>query len=110
MPPPFANVQFAEVFPRVDPLAALAGLPGAFALRSSLTDAGAPRQQGRWTFFGAGPFARFRGGDSAVAQAAFRMAAAASGRSEFADEIGIPFTGGAVGYWAYDYGRRLERL
>src|SRR5256885_1428442 len=97
MPPPFANVQFAEVFPRVDPLAALAGLPGAFALRSSLTDAGAPRRQGRWTFFGAEPFACFRGGDSAVAQAAFRMAAAASGRSAFAAEIGIPVTGGAVG-------------
>jgi para-aminobenzoate synthetase component 1 len=30
--------------------------------------------------------------------------------SEEARAAGVPFAGGAVGYWAYDFGRRLERL
>jgi len=103
-------VLVAEVFPRADPLLALAGLPGAFALRSSLPDAGAPARRARWSYFGADPFASFRGDDPATAMAVFREVAASAGSDETAQALGVPFTGGAVGYWAYDYGRRLERL
>src|SRR5262249_17676465 len=99
-----------EVFPAGDPLAALAALPGAFALRSSLPDRGAPVRRARWSYFGAEPFAVFRGTDPAVAVAAFRVLAPSAGPPEAAHELGVPFAGGAVGYWAYDYGRRLERL
>lgn len=115
----------AEVFPACDPLRALADLPGAFALRSSLLDASlpdaslpdasplgtsAPQRPSRWSFFGAEPFAQFRGGDSPVAIETFRTAAAETTVNELARALGVPFSGGAVGYWAYDYGRRLERL
>src|SRR5512134_2989785 len=99
-----------EAFPAGDPLAALAALPGAFALRSSLPDRGAAFRQSRWTLFGADPFAAFRGGEPAPARERFRALAAGTATSEAARELGVPFTGGAVGYWSYDYGRRLERL
>src|SRR5256885_5865096 len=99
-----------EVFPATDPLRSLAGLPGAFALRSSLPDAGPATRRARWTLFGADPFASFRDGDTPVAMDAFRAAAAGACAGEAASELGVPFAGGAVGYWAYDYGRRLERL
>src|SRR5262252_1956342 len=100
----------AEVSPARDPLAALAGLPGAFALRSSLPDRGAVSRRARWSYFGAEPFAEFRGGDTAAALATYRTLAANAGPPELARELGVPFAGGIVGYWAYDYGRRLERL
>src|SRR5262245_63088386 len=41
--PPLA----VEVFPQADPLERLAALPGAFALRSSLPDPGAPARRAR---------------------------------------------------------------
>ena len=97
-----------EVSPGVDPLEALAGLPGAFALRSSLPDAGSNERRARWSFFGAEPFATFR--EPAAAVAAWRESAAGEHGHDLARALGVPFTGGAVGYWAYDYGRRLERL
>jgi para-aminobenzoate synthetase component 1 len=100
----------AEVFPAADPLRALSGLPGAFALRSSLPDPGAPVRRARWSFFGADPFASFRGGDVAAPQKRLSELAAGVPPSELARSLGVPFTGGAVGYFAYDYGRRLERL
>jgi para-aminobenzoate synthetase component 1 len=99
-----------EVFPPGDPLRALAGLPCAFVLRSSLTDSATTPRRARWTLFGADPFASFRAGDTPVAFDTFRVAAARARDAECAREIGAPFMGGAVGYWAYDYGRRLERL
>src|SRR5260221_10224345 len=99
-----------DVFPATQPLRTLADLPGAFALRSSLPDPGAAERRARWTLFGADPFASFRGGDTPVVMDAFRAAAAGACASERAHELGVPFAGGAVGYWAYDYGRRLERL
>src|SRR5262252_11114764 len=68
----------AEVLPAADPLAALAELPGAFALRSSLPDRGAVARRARWSFFGADPFAVFRGGDTDVAIAAYRTLAASA--------------------------------
>ncbi len=93
------------------PLRALAGLPCPFLLQSSLPDAGAagPRRA-RWSVFGADPFAVFRGGDHAQAIAAFRRFAEHAPRGDMPRVTGAPFTGGAVGYWAYDYGRRLETL
>jgi para-aminobenzoate synthetase component 1 len=99
-----------EVFPTADPLRSLADLPGAFALRSSLPDPGAMRRHARWTLFGADPFASYRAGDPMDAMDAFRAAASSAPANDRARELGVPFAGGAVGYWAYDYGRRLERL
>ncbi|HET7225889.1 MAG TPA: anthranilate synthase component I family protein, partial [Candidatus Eisenbacteria bacterium] len=94
----------ARPLPLEHPLAALdalAGLPGAFLFHSSLPGRGA-----RWSLFGADPFATFRGGDWARAVALTRGFAA---RVEPAGEA-PPFTGGLAGYWAYDFGRRFERL
>ncbi|MFM7232138.1 MAG: aminodeoxychorismate synthase component I [bacterium] len=98
----------AEVRLSSDPFAALASLADAFVLRSSLPDAQGERA--RWTLFGAEPFASTRGGDAHAAIAAFRRTAADAGPNDEVRALGIPFAGGAVGYWAYDYGRRLERL
>jgi para-aminobenzoate synthetase component 1 len=103
------SVLAAEVSPSADPLPLLAGLPGAFALRSSLPDAESPLRRARWSFFGAEPFASFRG-DPAAALAAWSEHARVEDAPDLARSLGVPFTGGAVGYWAYDYGRRLERL
>ncbi len=87
------------------PLRALARLPHGFLLHSAM---GGTRS--RWSFFGADPFAVFRGGDHVEAIAAFRrMAESAPLLTGEAAQL-APFTGGAVGYWAYDYGRRLERV
>lgn len=102
-----------EVFPAGDPFEALADLPGAFVLRSSLPGhdailSDARTESSRWTLFGAAPFASFRGGDTPVAYDTFRAAAAAAGDGAVARALGVPFWGGAVGYWAYDFGRRLE--
>src|SRR5690348_653863 len=93
------------------PLRALARLSHPFLLHSAAPDPdpSGPRRA-RWSFFGADPFAVFRGGDHATAIEAFRGFAARSPRNDATGTTGAPFTGGAVGYWAYDYGRRLERL
>mgnify|MGYP001371783626 CR=1 FL=1 len=99
-----------EVFPADDPLRLLAVLPQAFVLRSSLPDAGPRPRRARWTLFGADPFASFRAGDVAAAMETFRTVASSAPATDTARELGVPFAGGAVGYWAYDYGRRLERL
>ena len=94
------------------PLRALAGLPHTFVLQSALPDAaaGGGGQRARWTFFGADPFAVFRGGEAGDAIALWRRLAEGTPRGAPAGATGAPFVGGAVGYWAYDYGRRLERL
>ena len=81
---------------------ALAGLPYPFLLHSS-----APGGRARWSFFGADPFAVFGAADYDAAREMWRglrRPRPATGPP------GIPFTGGIVGYWAYDFGRRLERL
>lgn len=93
-----------------DPLAALRafeGLPHAFLLEASV-----PGTNKRWSLFGADPFAVHRGGDWDVALGAWRSVARAAGATAGADENAPlpPFTGGAVGYWSYDFGRRFERL
>ncbi len=105
-----SSVLAVEVFPAADPLRALAGLPGAFALRSSLPNPGAIPRRARWTLFGADPFASLRAGDTPAVREAFRTAALAAPSNATAWELGVPFAGGVVGYWAYDFGRRLERL
>ena len=105
-----------EVTPYADPLTLLGDLPGAFALRSSLPDTGSPVRRARWSFFGADPFATWttRAGagaaDPAAAIAGWRAFSAGEHETDLARALGVPFSGGAVGYWAYDYGRRLERL
>lgn len=57
---------------------------------------------GEWSFFGSDPF-QIISGDLAE----LREAMQAHSRSSHPQ---IPFTGGAVGYLSYDYGRRLEAL
>jgi para-aminobenzoate synthetase component 1 len=90
-----------------DPSAALhaiAHLPYPFLLQSSLED-----ERSRWSFFGADPFAAQRGGDERAMVERFRALAAREREEERRPGV-VPFTGGAVGYWAYDFGRRLERI
>ncbi len=92
------------------PLRQLAGLAHPFLLHSSLPDgAESPVRRARWTFFGAEPFAVLRAGDHAAAMRTFRHFAEVAPQTGAELATGAPFTGGAVGYWAYDYGRRLER-
>ena len=87
-----------------DPLAAarsLDSLPYPFLLHSAMRDARA-----RWSFFGADPFAVVAGdddGDAARMWRRFACEVETTGESP-------PFIGGIVGYWGYDFGRRLERL
>ena len=57
---------------------------------------------GEWTFFGAAPRVEVGGSLAAVSEA---LEPCCRPRHP-----SIPFTGGAVGYIAYDYGRRLEQL
>lgn len=85
-------------------LAALRARPHAFLLQSSLPD-----RRTRWSFAGADPFAVYAGDEHTRARDAWRaLSRIAPSASD--DAPGVPFTGGAVGYWAYDFGRRLERL
>lgn len=94
------------------PLRALTRLRHPFLLHSSMPDdADAATRRARWSFFGADPFAVFRGGDHGDAIEAFRrFAASAPVPDEAVIGTHAPFWGGGVGYWAYDYGRRLERI
>ena len=106
-----------EVTASADPLELLAELPGAFALRSSLQGPGvAPARRARWSYFGAEPFATWRASagpgsaEPAAAMTAWRGLSCGDHAHEMARALGVPFTGGAVGYWSYDYARRLERV
>ena len=96
-----------QSIPPGEPLAraaAVADLPYPFLLHSS-----APGGRARWSFFGADPFAVFGPADYDRARQAWRTFAGP--RADGTPELeSIPFAGGAVGYWAYDFGRRLERL
>ena len=93
------------------PLRALAGLPYPFMFHSALPDArpDGPRRA-RWSFFGADPFAVFRGGDHLAAIETWRRIAERAPNAAGQTSNGAPFTGGAVGYWSYDYARRLETV
>ncbi|MCC6649820.1 MAG: aminodeoxychorismate synthase, component I, partial [Candidatus Eisenbacteria bacterium] len=95
----------------LSPLRQLVGLPHPFLLHSSLPDgAESAARRARWSFFGADPFAVLRGGDHESAIRTFRRFSEAAPQAGAEHLSGAPFTGGAVGYWAYDYGRRLEKL
>jgi len=85
-------------------LRALARLPYPFLLHTALEDA-----RSGWSFFGADPFAAFRGQRYEEAVATWRRIASRT-RARAAPDPAAPFTGGMVGYWAYDFGRRLERI
>jgi para-aminobenzoate synthetase component 1 len=100
----FPLVQAVAVTDPLHALRALSGLPYPFLLHSSAADARA-----RWSFFGAEPFAVFRGDDVATGRAMWRRIASQVMEADPSPTV-VPFTGGAVGYWAYDYGRRLERV
>ncbi|MEM6499901.1 MAG: hypothetical protein AAF709_24730, partial [Pseudomonadota bacterium] len=60
---------------------------------------------GDWSFFGAEPFRVFSGGS--LSDLRLEMSEM---KGDFGGPTEIPFTGGAVGYLAYDYGRRLEQM
>jgi para-aminobenzoate synthetase component 1 len=102
--PAFRPIDVADPARALD---ALAGLPYPFLLHSSLRE-----RRGRWSFFGADPFEVHRGGEWDVAHDSFRAAArrARGARAGTGEPVHVPFTGGAVGYWSYDFGRRFERL
>jgi para-aminobenzoate synthetase component 1 len=70
-----------------------------FVLESSQSNDGL----GEWSFFGAEPIAVVAGGSLAELREALRPFHAP-------EQSEIPFVGGAVGYLAYDYGRRIERM
>jgi len=94
------RIQAAEIADPLNAARALAHLPYPFLLHSSMRDARA-----RWSFFGADPFAVVAAEDDREALRMWRG---------FAAEVRMPaeappFGGGIVGYWAYDFGRRLER-
>ncbi len=97
-------VETLELADPLPTLRTLAALPHPFLLHSGLHDARA-----QWSFFGADPFAVFRGDEYDQAVAMWRRCSAAE-RANDPPPTAVPFTGGAVGYWAYDFGRRLERL
>jgi para-aminobenzoate synthetase component 1 len=73
-----------------------------------LLDFDSPGAGARWSFFGADPFAVYRGHRYEEAAAAWRRIARRFPAG--AECYASPFTGGMVGYWAYDFGRRLERI
>jgi para-aminobenzoate synthetase component 1 len=78
-------------------VARFAAAPLPFVLDSAQRNDGL----GEWSFFGAEPYARVAGSLADLREAMRGYTAAGAE---------IPFTGGAVGYIAYDYGRRLEQL
>ena len=84
-------------------LRALAGWPHAFLFRSTSRD----NPSERW-YFGADPFATFGPDryDEAITLWRRNLAPEPGGRQAGR----APFTGGLVGAWSYDFGRRLERL
>ena len=99
----FPLVRAIECFDPLDLLPALARLRHPFLLHSSLND-----DAGRWSFFGAEPFEFYEGAGYDTGVARWR-ALSERMRTENHDATAIPFTGGAVGWWSYDFGRRLER-
>jgi para-aminobenzoate synthetase component 1 len=102
--PPLPLVRSIALEDPLDALAGLAGRPYPFLFHSALED-----DRARWSFFGADPFALHRGGDWEAAVLAWRRLAERTRREDGPPPL-VPFTGGAAGYWSYDFGRRFERL
>ncbi|WJN57434.1 aminodeoxychorismate synthase component I [Pseudomonas sp. SO81] len=97
---------------RADPAAYFALVrhaPGAVLL-----DAGRPQaQRGRFDLLSAWPLEQFAAQADEPGQAFFqrlRDGLARLGRAEAPEGNELPFTGGLIGYLAYDFGRRLEQL
>ncbi|WP_137973039.1 aminodeoxychorismate synthase component I [Pseudomonas sp. F(2018)] len=97
---------------RADPAAYFALVrhaPGAVLL-----DAGRPQaQRGRFDLLSAWPLEQFAPQPDDSGQAFFqrlRDGLARLGRAEAPEGSELPFTGGLIGYLAYDFGRRLEQL
>ena len=103
--------------PPEERFAALCERPGAFFLDSALPAGGL----GRYSFIGFDPFLVMRAGDGVI------RLERADGEEDFRGEIfselgkllekyrctslpGIPFPGGAVGYFSYEAGAQLERV
>ena len=102
-----SELPLLEAVEIADPLAAvraLSHLPYPFLLHSSMPD-----ERARWSYFGADPFAVFAGEDYVNAQSLWRTLSRRVIGSD-PPPTSVPFTGGVVGYWAYDFARRLERL
>lgn len=97
-------LQGIEVADPLSAVRALAHLPFPFLLHSALPGNGA-----RWSLFGADPFAVFGPDDYDAARHVWRDLSARVRSCDPAPSV-VPFTGGVVGYWSYDFGRRLERL
>lgn len=97
---------------RADPadyFAVIRHAPGAVLL-----DAGRPRaERGRYDLLSAWPMAELAPAPDESANdflQRLRAALASLGRAEAPAGCELPFTGGLLGYLAYDFGRRLERL
>ncbi|WIF69320.1 aminodeoxychorismate synthase component I [Metapseudomonas otitidis] len=79
-----------------------------------LLDAGRPgASRGRYDLFSAWPLAELAPGDDESANDfadRLRTALRQLGRCEAPGGVELPFTGGLIGYFAYDFGRRLECL
>jgi para-aminobenzoate synthetase component 1 len=102
-----SDLPLVEAVDVSEPLAAaraLANLPYPFLLHSA-----SPDSRARWSLFGADPFAVFRGPDYDAARGLWRRMAREARAADPLPTL-VPFTGGIVGYWAYDFGRRLETL
>lgn len=102
-----SELPLLEAVEIADPLAAvraLSHLPYPFLLHSSMPD-----ERARWSYFGADPFAIFAGSHYEDARSLWRTLSQRVIGSD-PPPTAVPFTGGVVGYWAYDFARRLEQL
>lgn len=104
---------------RIHPLPYRADPAGYFALVRNapgavLLDAGRPlATRGRYDMLSAWPLARYSPAPDESAADFFqrlRQALARLGRTEAPQDCELPFTGGLIGYLAYDFGRRLEEF
>ena len=77
-----------------------------FVLDSSQSNDGL----GLWSFFGADPFEVIGAGSHAAEATPLRYLRERMLMHALSNDTDIPFVGGAVGFIAYDYGRRLERI
>ena len=79
-----------------------------------LLDAGRPQaQRGRFDLLSAWPQQTFLAEDGEAAEAFFerlRRGLAELGNGEAPEGLELPFTGGLIGYLAYDFGRRIEQM
>src|SRR5262245_3249453 len=97
-------LQGIEVADPLSAVRAFAHLPFPFLLHSAL-----PGDHSRWSLFGADPIPVFGPDEYDAARHVWRDLSARVRSSDPAPSV-VPFTGGVVGYWSYDFGRRLERM